>query len=107
MWRKTPKCGTAGQICGRTTAKCGRQKTQYLIKSMTYKQSTHYIHRIEENFLRSGGKISSFEPFPFTASTDLDGWPHTATDSPIAAGSRTDAKKPPDDGWPSFVLHLN
>ena len=38
MWRKTQKCGTAGQICGRTTVKSGRQKTQYLIKSMTYKQ---------------------------------------------------------------------
>ena len=63
---------------------------------MAYKQSTHYIHRIEENFSRSGGKFGGFEPFPFPASTDFDVWPHTATGTPIAARtSRTDAKKPP------------
>ena len=63
---------------------------------MTYKQQTPSIHGIEENFLRSGGKIGRFEPFPFPASTDLDVWPHTETDTLIAARtSRTDAKKPP------------
>ena len=68
---------------------------------MTYKLKTHSIHRIEENFSRSGGKFGGFEPFPFPASTDFDVWPHTATGTPIAARtSRTDAKKPPDDGWP-------
>lgn len=62
---------------------------------MAYKQSTHYIHRIEENFSRSGGKFCGFEPFP-SLRPRISMFGHTQRPTRRSLHThRTDAKKPP------------